>query len=46
MDPYATEGKSVEAVKKLLLEVNIPHRLLDYGIKADHIPSLVQGGLE
>ena len=46
LDPYEAAERSVEAVKKLLRAVNIPHRLSDYGIKADHIPSLVQGGLK
>jgi alcohol dehydrogenase len=46
LDPYEAAARSVEAVKKLLGAVDISYRLSDYGIKADHIPSLVRGGLK
>jgi len=46
LDLYEASERSVEAVRKLLQAVNIPYLLSDYGITANHIPTLVDGGMK
>jgi alcohol dehydrogenase len=43
---YEAGAKSVEAVKKLLVAVDTPYRLSDYGIEAKDVPRLVEGGMK
>lgn len=43
---YEAAGKSVDAVKKLLMAVNIPFSLTAYGIPLRDLPKLVEGGLK
>ena len=46
LDLYEAAERSIEAVKKLLQAVDIPYLLSDYGIAANHIPTLVEGGMK
>jgi alcohol dehydrogenase len=43
---YEAGEKSVQAVEKLLRRVHIPYALSAYGIKAEDIPKLVDGGMK
>jgi len=42
---YEAAQRSVEAVKNLLDAVQISCRLSDYGIPREHLPKLVEGGM-